>query len=30
VWQVLITYALLFLIPAEFFVLQASIIDSAR
>jgi hypothetical protein len=30
VWQVLITYALLFLVPAEFFVLQASIIDSAR
>ena len=30
VWQVLVTYALLILIPAEFFVLQAAIIDSAR
>jgi hypothetical protein len=30
VWQVLITYALLILIPAEFFLLQAAIIDSAR
>jgi hypothetical protein len=30
VLQVLITYALLILIPAEFFVLQAAIIDSAR
>jgi hypothetical protein len=30
VWQVLITYALLILIPAEFFVLQAAIIDHAR
>lgn len=30
VWQVLVTYALLILIPAEFFVLQATIIDSAR
>ncbi|HEY6045148.1 MAG TPA: hypothetical protein VIU65_01015 [Pyrinomonadaceae bacterium] len=30
VWQVLVTYAFLILIPAEFFVLQAAIIDSAR
>lgn len=30
VWQVLVTYALLILIPAEFFVLQAAVIDSAR
>ena len=29
-WQVLVTYALLILIPAEFFVLQAAIIDYAR
>jgi hypothetical protein len=30
VWQVLITYLFLVLVPAEFFVLQASIIDTAR
>lgn len=30
VWQVLVTYLFLNLVPAEFFVLQASIIDSAR
>ena len=30
VWQVLVTYVLLILIPALFFVLQAAIIDSAR
>ena len=30
VWQVSVTYALLFLVPAEFFVLQATIIAFAR
>jgi hypothetical protein len=30
VWQVLVTYVLLIVIPAEFCVLQATIIDSAR
>lgn len=30
VWQVLVTYVLLIVIPAEFFVLQAAIIDHAR
>jgi hypothetical protein len=29
-WQVLVTYVLLIVIPAEFFVLQAAIIDAAR
>ena len=29
-WQVLVTYLFLFLLPAEFFVLQAAIIDWAR
>lgn len=30
VWQVLVTYALLLLLPAEFFVLQAAILEFAR
>ena len=30
VWQVFITYALLLLLPAEFFVLQAAILEFAR
>ena len=30
VWQVLVTYLFLILLPAEFFVLQAAIIDHAR
>jgi hypothetical protein len=30
VWQVLVTYALLLLVPAEFFVLQAAILEFAR
>lgn len=30
VWQVLVTYALLLLLPAEFFLLQAAILDFAR
>lgn len=30
VWQVFVTYALLLLVPAEFFVLQAAILDFAR
>lgn len=30
VWQVLVTYALLLLLPAEFFVLQATILEFAR
>lgn len=30
VWQVLFTYAFMILIPAEFFIFQASIIDRAR
>ncbi len=30
VWQVLLTYVLLIVIPSEFFLLQAAIIDSAR
>jgi hypothetical protein len=30
VWQVLVTYVLLMLVPAEFFVLQAAIIGHAR
>ena len=30
VWQVLVTYALLLLLPAEFFVLQAAILGFAR
>jgi hypothetical protein len=30
VWQVFVTYALLFLVPAEFFVFQAATLDFAR
>lgn len=30
VWQVFVTYALLILLPAEFFIFQASIIDHVR
>src|SRR5438309_4579840 len=30
VWQVLITYAFLVLMPAEFFVLQSAIVEHAR
>src|SRR5437588_13114885 len=30
VWQVFVTYALLLLVPAEFFVLQAAIVGFAR
>ncbi|HEY5839491.1 MAG TPA: hypothetical protein VIT19_10690 [Pyrinomonadaceae bacterium] len=30
VWQVLVTYALLLLVPAQFFVLQAAILEFAR
>src|ERR687895_2268729 len=30
VWQVLVTYALLLILPAEFFVLQAAILEFAR
>ena len=30
VWQVLVTYALMILIPAEFFLFNASIIDRVR
>ncbi len=30
VWQVLVTYALLLLLPAEFFVFQAAILEFAR
>ncbi len=30
VWQVFVTYALLLLVPAEFFVFQAAILDFAR
>lgn len=30
VWQVLVTYALLFLVPAEFFLLQAAVLEFAR
>ena len=30
VWQVLVTYALLFLVPALFFIFQAAILDFAR
>src|SRR3989440_8339031 len=30
VWQVVVTYALLILLPAEFFIFQASILSHAR